>query len=71
MNVFNIDKSVTITVDLEAKEELRAENGRFLLFLLGEARYREVLGAVKFLTKETAAVSATLECGLTVYRGRA
>jgi len=72
---FNIEKSVNVDAEIEKGCKSRVshlwdENGNCLQDRLGVSRWANVKAAIEFMLKETAAISVTTECGVTVYRGK-
>lgn len=76
MALFNIDKSVTVDAEVEKGCKARVSHlwdtdGNCLQDRLGVVRWMNVKATCEYLLRESGAVSATTECGVTVYRGRA
>ena len=76
MTIFNIEKAVTVDAEVEKGcisrvSHLWDSNGNCLQERLGLVRWVNVKAACEFLLRDSAAISATTECGVTVYRGRA
>lgn len=75
MSAFNIDK--TFNIDAEIEKGCRAhishiwdEDGNCLQGRLTIGQWMNVKAACESLLKDDCSVSATTECGLTVYRGK-
>lgn len=72
---FNIDKTLNIDAEIEKGCKSRVshlwdEDGNCVQERLTIQRWVNVKASIEFLLKDSKAVSATTECGVTVYRGK-